>query len=210
MIKRTRSTNSSTNFYNYIRMHVHIVNQHNTSQLNQYANFIDYICIICSINLCHFVSNESHQNNPEKMTQDCLTLQPWTTFVYLSIIGVASLNQYTSHRYSIATYTFYLITGIFLNIASKPQGWFLSAYTTDVCNNLQGYTWSLSCAMFLGEVMTFATVPLWMQLLWNISGKHYLNFNALVAVHGGISFVFSYHFAEYLKKIDKFNEAGFR
>ena len=61
---------------------------------------------------------------------------------------------------------YFHLLGIYLNVSTKPKGWYLSIYDkTNPAFDKQGKVWCVSMAMFLGEIMTFAQSPYWINIL---------------------------------------------
>ena len=137
-------------------------------KLSEYMKIIRVMILLISINIIHLLSNENQQEKKIYEVENIESLKPNISFIYI-IASVASwislsINLNKGQEFLMSLY-FHLL-GIYLNISTKPKGWYLSIYDkTNPAFDKQGKVWCVSMAMFLGEIMTFAHSPYWINFL---------------------------------------------
>lgn len=168
--------------------------------INQYSNIVNVLILVCSINLCHFVSNE-HSSNCKNSQTNLLILGKRSNIFFFIITVLSSYNLFYQEKE--LTYPFiYVPLGIILNIATKPHYWFQSIYHKKTGEKInQGNLWSTSMSMFLGELMTFGISPKIIGLLKNkIKNKKnfYLSLPGISFSYLMLGFLFRYMLKKYI------------
>ena len=161
-------------------------------KLDEYMKIIRVMIILISINLTHLISNENAQDNTIDEVKQIESLKPNFAPIYIiaSAISSFTLSNNLNKNQELIVSLFFHILGIYLNISTKPRGWYLSIYNkTNPAFNKQGKIWCVSMAMFLGEIMTFAYSPYWINLLKDKSGLLWL---LKLSSFGGVSLGASY------------------
>lgn len=137
-------------------------------KLNEYMKIIRVMILLLSINITHLLSNEDQQEKKIYEVENIESLKPSLSFLYIiactaSLVSL-SINLSKGQEFLMSLY-FHLL-GIYLNLSTKPKGWYLSIYDkTNPAFDKQGKVWCVSMAMFLGEIMTFAHSPYWINIL---------------------------------------------
>ncbi len=157
-------------------------------EVGDYMKYVRIMINFLAINIIHLISNESSQKEKIEEIKNIESLKTAMIPIYfISIIfSTLSLSNNLKKNEELIISLFFHIFGIFLNISTKPKGWYVSLYDkTDPAINKQGRIWCVSMAMFLGELMTFAHIPYWIKYLE--SNVINLSFFALSSL--GFSFV---------------------
>ena len=133
--------------------------------IEEYSNILNVLILLLCINILHFILNEVNANavigteNVFGQNQTNLPiLSKGSIILYLLILGLISSNLFYKENKNTYLYM-YVPLGIILNIMSKPHYWFLSTNNTNI-NVGQGYSWTTSMVMFLGELLTFGCIPI--------------------------------------------------